>query len=147
MADNHLFYLLIQMSKILQSKWSWLFFLWIKGIPILCDTIAFHYQSKNNLMTTELSILMTYCKASVCLAETTLTSQSWAKWAQWEQVSGWGPHWEMVDDVGGWWRPRILFHRAALQLGSQEPLINEWSTRINIRYTLRMKDERIFSLW
>lgn len=41
-----------------------------------------------------------YCHA-MCWTESTLTSQSRAKWAQWEQVSGRGPYWEEVDEAGG----------------------------------------------
>lgn len=41
-----------------------------------------------------------FCHA-MCWTESTLTSQSWAKWAQWEQVSGRGPYWEEADEERG----------------------------------------------
>lgn len=41
-----------------------------------------------------------HCHA-MCWTESALTSQSWAKWAQWEQVSGRGPYCEKADEAGG----------------------------------------------
>lgn len=78
-----------------------------------------------------------HCRA-MCWTESTLTFQSWAKWAQREQVSGRGPHWEKVDEAGGgWWGLRNHYHWAAPLLGSHEPLIYEWTTLITSLYARR----------
>lgn len=106
-VDNNLRnYFFLFWSALLNCNLSHSFFYWNCAFT-KCSTqwVTFHLWGEDELKPKGICVYgstrrSVHCHA-MCWTESALTSQSWAKWAQWEQVSGRGPYCEKADEAGG----------------------------------------------